>query len=145
MEQNSLKDKLLKNKVVLVVLIIIVLAIFTSYYFYGKYQKANSELLGSNSNTNVQTVVSEVGKLMVLPSETPQIASVKDKNQLPNQPFFSQAQDGDIVLIYTTAKEAILYRPGINKIITIGPINIAPTTPAVSVTPILTPTPTIKQ
>jgi len=141
MEQNSLKQKLIKNKLTLIVLVIIVVALLFSYYFYNKYQKANSELLGSNPSTNVQTIVNEVGKLIVLPiGETPQVATVKDKNQLPNQPFFEKAQDGDMVLIYTKAKEAILYRPSINKIITIGPINISSNTPPVSVTPVISPT-----
>jgi hypothetical protein len=142
--ENFLKDKLIKKKLMLAVLVIIVLALLTSYYFYNKYQKANKELQGSGLGANVQTVVNNVGKLIVLPTgETPQVASVKDKNQLPKQPFFAQAKDGDIVLIYTKAKEAILYRPSINKIITIGPINITPNTPSASISPILTPTPTL--
>ena len=142
--EKFLKDKLIKKKLMLVVLVIIVLALLTSYYFYSKYQKANKELQGSGLGANVQTVVNNVGKLIVLPTgEIPQVASVKDKNQLPKQPFFAQAKDGDMVLIYTKAKEAILYRPSINKIITIGPINITPNTPAVSVTPIISPTVTL--
>lgn len=67
--------------------------------------------------------MSAVGKLMVLPSdETPTLATVLDKEQLKDQPFFADSQNGDKILIYTKAKKAIIYRLDGNKLINVGPI-----------------------
>jgi hypothetical protein len=69
-------------------------------------------------------LISEVGKLIVLPSdEDPTIATVNDLEKLKDQPFFANAQLGDKVLIYTKASKAILYRPSEHKIIELAPLN----------------------
>jgi len=73
----------------------------------------------------VQELVTKVSQLIVLPEgETPTIATVSDPEKLKDQPFFSKAQKGDKVLIYTNAKKAILYSPTTNKIVEVAPINI---------------------
>ena len=85
---------------------IVVAAIGTGWYFY--------------SHKHVLTdidVVDKVGKLMILPGETATIATVTDVTKLNSQVFFKNAKNGDKVLIFTAAGKAILYRPGINKII----------------------------
>lgn len=110
------------NKLSVVTLVLFVLAATSAIYFYVQYNHAKNN---PNSITAAQTsqVVSEVGKLMNLPTnETPTIATVSNKGKLANQPFFKNAQNGDKLLIYTNAKEAILYRPSTNKIINVGPI-----------------------
>ena len=58
------------------------------------------------SQSEAQQLVSEVGQLTVLPTgENPTIATVADLSKLQGQPFFDQAQVGDKVLIYTSAKK----------------------------------------
>ncbi len=70
-------------------------------------------------------LVEEVGSLMVLPKdEVPTIATVTDPEQLKSQTFFANAQKGFKVLLYATAKKAILYDPIAKKIIEVAPINI---------------------
>lgn len=74
-----------------------------------------------------ETTITDVEKLMVLPKEIPTVATVSDVSKLKGETFFMQAQNGDKVLIYTQAKEAILYRPSLNKLIEVSPLDITAT------------------
>jgi hypothetical protein len=69
-------------------------------------------------------LIKRVGALMQLPSdETPTIANVTDASKAKEQSaFFNNAQNGDKVLMYVKAGEAILYRPSTNKIILVAPL-----------------------
>lgn len=70
-------------------------------------------------------LVEEIGKLMELPKdEEPTVALVNDVERLKSQSFFQNAKNGDKVLIYTTAKKAILYRPSEGKVIEVAPVTI---------------------
>ncbi len=90
--------------------------------------KQNPQVLGDATNATAEAsqLLVEVGKLMVLPeNEQPTIATVTDLEKLKDQPFFAKAQVGDKVLIYTSAKKAILYRPTENKIIELAPLSVS--------------------
>lgn len=142
-----------KTKILLLAVLILILAGLPSYYFYNQYQKAQALLQNPNLTVSQQEqdLVAKVGNLMVLPSnESPTIASVKDKTQLPDIPLFANVQNGDQILIYQKAQKAIVYRPSINKIIEVSPINLnsnsqtpVPTvqaqSPSPSVSPIASP------
>lgn len=107
---------------------LIVLALVPSVYFYTQYQQAQARLTNPNlfAAEEAKKYIDQVGKLMILPSgETPTIATVNDKDKLKNQPFFAKTENGDKVLIYTNAKKAILFRPSIDKIIDVAPINVS--------------------
>lgn len=70
-----------------------------------------------------QKLVDSVAKLLILPKdEEPTIATVKDLDKLKGQQFFTRAQLGDKVLIYSKAKKVILYRPSANQIIEVAPL-----------------------
>jgi hypothetical protein len=71
-----------------------------------------------------QQVINSVARLIQLPTgEVPTIANVTNANQAKQQSsFFSKAEDGDKVLMYVKAGEAILYRPSTNRIITVAPL-----------------------
>lgn len=70
----------------------------------------------------------EVGKLIELPSdEVPTIATVVDIEKVKSQAFFTNAQNGDKVLLYAKSSKAILYRPSAKKIIEVAPINLGST------------------
>jgi len=136
------------NKITVVILILAVLSgyFFYRHYFQGKKQINNQTQSDQNE---IKSVVNAIGKLMLLPqNEQPTLATVSDKTKLQNQSFFARAENGDKVLIYTNAKKAILYRPSINKIIEVAPVNVqtpqetpSPTT-AVPATPTVNPTKT---
>ncbi len=121
-----------KNRVfwIVIVIILLIVAVFSSLYFYNQYQKSQNLLNSkSASSADIQNkeIIAAVGKLFELPAnEQPTIATVSDKTKLADQPFFAKAQNGDKVLIYSQNKQAILYRPSLNKIISIGTINLAP-------------------
>ena len=119
-----------KKYIPIVAIVLVVLAALAiSGYFYYQYQNTKKQL-DVNPATGVPQVndlVEKVGKLMELPNgETPTVAAVSDVSKLHGQTFFAHAQNGDQVLIYSQAKKAILYRPSTNKIIEVGPVNLAP-------------------
>jgi hypothetical protein len=72
-------------------------------------------------------LISAVGRLYTLPQgETPTVAAVTDAAQAKKQSaFFNNAQNGDKVLLYVKAGEAILYRPSTNKIIVVAPLTFS--------------------
>lgn len=142
--------EMLKRKKVLIVLLVIIVFAVGAYYFLV-YQKNNAISQDPNqvSLAEAENLIEKIGRLIELPNEQPQIATVSDASKLPNQPFFKNAQNGDKVLIYKIAQKAILYRPSINKIIDVAPLAASqPTgepnqilaTPTATMTPSVIPT-----
>jgi hypothetical protein len=120
------------RKISLPWLIILALIIF-SVFMYTQYREAKHKLQTTNPNTasssQVNTVIAKVRKLVVLPAnQTPTVLTVKDASKLKNEQFYANAQNGDITLVYTKEKEAILYRPSTNQIVTIASVTVAPST-----------------
>lgn len=112
------------KKLVLILVLLVVVLGATTFYFYK-----NSKLYKVDQNVadqaEAKALMEKVGKLIVLPEgEVPTIATVTDPEALKDQAFFSDAKQGDKVLIFNNAKKAILYNPSLNKIVTIAPINI---------------------
>jgi len=95
----------------------------------------------AQAQAEANAIVAKVSKLMVLPTdETPTIATVTDVNAVKEQPFFAQAQNGDKVLIYQNAGEAILYRESENKIIKFGAVNFNQTAASPEASVVASPT-----
>lgn len=114
----------MERKMLAGAVVIVVLLLGTTYYFYRQYNsiKANPQKFVQQS---VDNIVGEVGKYMRLPDgETPTIATVVDVEKLKSQAFFTNAKNGDRVLIYTNARKAILYNPNEHKIIEVAPITL---------------------
>ena len=85
---------------------------------------AGNTVLGAQ--TERDDLVAKVGQLMELPGgEQPTVATVSDVSKLQGQKFFEHAKNGDKVLLYQNAKEAILYDPDANKIVQVSAI-VAP-------------------
>jgi len=123
MEGEKPKGKL--SKVLLVVAVVVILALAgAAVYFFIQYQgiKKNPNQV---AQAQVNKIVKEVGKLITFPNdETPTLATVQDKDKLKDQPFFANVKNGDVILIYTKAKKAIVFREKEDKIINVGPISI---------------------
>ncbi len=137
--------------------IILILALLgsTGYlgYRYRQLHSQKAQLLGQlgNAQKELQTfktnpdeankaetkkIVADVNKLYALPKEDPSVVyTVKDKVLAQKEPLFAKAETGDIALIYSTAKLAVLYRPTDNKIINVSTVTIQDTPPAAPATP----------
>jgi flagellar basal body-associated protein FliL len=109
---------------------LIIIAITGAYFSYQYYRLKNELGTQAAGQEETQKIVSAVGKLMLLPTETPTVATVADVDKLKDQPFFEKAKNGDKILIYTDSKEAILYNPEDNIIVAVAPVSIGgqPTT-----------------
>ncbi len=61
---------------------------------------------------------------MEVPDEMPTLATIDDKTKLEKSTFFSRAENGDKILLFTNAKKAILFRPSTGKIVDVTVINV---------------------
>ncbi len=76
----------------------------------------------SQHNVQLNSTLEKVGRHMILPSgETPTLAVVEDSSKLQSS-LKKVAQTNDIVLVYSKAGSVIVYRPSIDKIVTVQPI-----------------------
>ena len=125
MTEERKKRNLLSKPFIFSAIVILLLIIGAGgVYLYSIFQK--DAQTGAVTDKQVQEIIQKVGRLVVLPEgETPTIATVTDVEKLSGQPFFRNAQNGDRVIIIGSTREAILYRPSIDKIITMAPINTA--------------------
>lgn len=109
-----------RNLLIILVGVLCIVSSVTAFYFYSEWKKA---VTVPSAEEEIGEVVAVVGEYMELPQEeVPTIATVIDKEKLQDQPFFSRAENGDKVLIYTNARKAILYRPTTKKVIEVAPI-----------------------
>lgn len=104
--------------------VVVVLLVAGGVFLFARAQTGVSILpLASSPKNEASTLVDKVGRLLELPTgEQPTIATVSDVSKLQGQPFFAHGQNGDKVLIFAKAKKAVLYRPSIDKIIEVGPV-----------------------
>jgi hypothetical protein len=121
---NFIKNIPIKRILIILLSLVAVIGIGGSYYFYTKYS-AIKERPDLEAQKETQSIISMAGELIELPQgEIPTVATISDKEKLKDQTFFKTAANGDILLAYTTAMQAILYRPSTNKIINVAPITI---------------------
>jgi hypothetical protein len=107
------------------VILLVLLAGAPSLYFYNKYQQEVNKSAPQAAEEELRATKAKVGKLIALPkNEEPVLATVSDTQQLKDQPFFANSQNGDKVLIYPKARKAYLYRPSLNKLIEVATVNL---------------------
>lgn len=102
---------------------------FAAVRFYDLYRFYEAKVPKSDKEVEKETteIVAQLSKIMQVPSEKPVIATVKDKDALKaQQTFFAQAENGDKLVVFQTARKAILYRPSSGKIIESGPLLVSP-------------------
>ena len=120
-----------------VVTVVIIIGVVLYIKLYRQYADAQRALKNPTeaAKQTTKTLVEKVSKLILLPEEEPTLANVTNVEKLRIQPFFTNALNGDIVLIYQQAKKAVLYRPSTNQIIEVAPLTIGDTaTPSASTT-----------
>ncbi len=101
---------------------ILVLAV-TAAFFFKEYRDIKKSPEATAKATS-QRIIEKVGDIYMLPAnETPTVAKIEDKSKLEGQTFFTAAENGDYLLVYTDAKIALLYRENGGKLVNVGPVN----------------------
>lgn len=120
--------------------ILAVIAFVPALYFYREYTQAKKTLETTKAEiaASGNAFIADLRAVMLLPDEEPTIATVDDVEKVKMNAFFTNAETGDKVVIFTSMKKAILYRPSIKKIIDMAPVSVASTTakPPAETTPI---------
>ncbi len=110
----------------LIVLLLLVAAASTGYLLFQKRNARQTPLPASSQEpvqlTEAEQLHKKLGQTLDLPAEIPNLATVLDAQKVKNQLFFQKAQNGDKVLIYVKAGQAVLYRPSSGKVINLAPI-----------------------
>ncbi len=110
-------------------IIIGALVVYGVFYLYA-HPTLNSNTTPVATSTEVseamkaKQIVDAVSQLIIVPQgEDPLIATINDAdNLIKDQPFYTGAINGDIVLIYQNAAKAIIYSPSRNIIVNVGPV-----------------------
>lgn len=129
----------MKKKILILVNILVIVGLAgTAGLYFKKHRDLSARFNDVNSKyeelskdpqavqaAEVRRYIEEVGKVYDLPKdEEPSVATVKDKEQLKDQAFFAKAENGDITLIYSKAKLAILYRPSTKQLVNVSSVTI---------------------
>ena len=133
---NNRNDNKKRKLLVIIIPIAVVIVIsIIGIILYSKNTNVSliSKLTNNNEDSNgvlnigqeneVEQLTNEVKKIMLLPDETPILATVSDLDKVKSQTFFTKAEVGDKVLIFMQARKAILYRPSDKLIIEVGFVN----------------------
>jgi cell division protein FtsB len=87
-----------------------------------------NETIAKLQNESTESILEQVRKLYALPEgETPTIATVQDIEKLKDQPFFDGAENGDILIVFESSSQAILFRPSEQRLVKVGPISVEDT------------------
>lgn len=124
-----------KKSVIISFIILILLAVGGSgagIYYYFQYQTLVRRT--NDPNIVVKELIAKVSKLMELPTgEQPTVATVTNPDLIKSQPFFAKAKKGNRVILYPTARLAILFDEQTNKIVNFGSINVSNATPSADI------------
>jgi hypothetical protein len=106
------------------IVLVVVIVWTTAFFELGRYTvyQANPSLQGQEQAAEI---LQKVGQLIQLPpNETPTMATISDaQSAKQGQPFLTNAENGDVLIVYPNAREALLYRPSTNKLIAVGPVD----------------------
>lgn len=115
--KRNKRSSILTWLLVLTVVIIILVGL-------AMFINSNESQSSQNIPETESAIISAVSKHYVLPTdEQPALATVTDKTKL-NSTLAKRAQDGDRILIYQKNQQAIIYRPSLDKIVDVTPVQI---------------------
>lgn len=114
---------------VVILIAAVAVAAWSSYSYYQ--QKLENKKLtdpkyqAEVTKQEVNDLVSQVKKLMILPNEIPTVYIINDAAaSMKDQAFYQGSVNGDRVLIYQKAMKAIIYSPSRNVIVNSGPVYV---------------------
>lgn len=132
---NKQKTRRRRPRLLTVFLVLILLALAAgSFFLYQKYRDTQAQVdklstvQGQQelSNTQVNELLGEMRAIILLPSdEDPVVATITDINLLRDKDFYKDAQNGDRVVVFASAKKAYIYRPSEKKIINVGAFEVS--------------------
>lgn len=136
-EVEKIKSKLEKRKIhqkkIMMIfgglgVVIFLLIIFLAYSQYKLYKLSRDELVytpptvQATASTTPEEIIRLLGRHVLLPEGSPQIAQVQDVEKLrETQAFFKSAENGDIILLYNTT--IFLYRPSRDILVASGDVS----------------------
>lgn len=108
------------TQILLGLVLILLIACGTLIYLYLEERKVTIDSTAQSQDT--QKIIEDLNKLILLPDETPTIATVTDKDKLieENPDFYESVNNGDKLIIYED--KAILYRPSSRLILNVAPV-----------------------
>lgn len=109
-------------------LLVLALAGGLAYMFWQNKELSKPEAQTKLAEQASQSVIDSVSKLIVVPDDKPTVATITDVDKLreANESFYKNAQNGDMLLLYSTM--AIIYRSSENKIVNVAPVVVNPQT-----------------
>lgn len=108
-----------RNLFKIIIIFLSIVIIFLIGYFYFKINKFKNQTNIDNAK-EIKQLISKINQIYLSPEgEVPTVATVTDPEVLKEKLFFTLAQKGDKVFIYSHFGKAVLYRPSINKIVEI--------------------------
>lgn len=117
-------------KIIVTLFVLFVLTLAGAVYFFLQYQKTQAVVGGGDgvSEEEVVRIVGLVSQHVVLPeNETPSVALVTNIEELRDQPFFRNAENGYQVLVYQQTGLAVMYDPQRDLVVNMAQISpIAP-------------------
>lgn len=127
-EFKSKSNKLSAKTIAIVMTLLAIVGFATAGYFYTQMQNTNSaQKAKEESAKKIEDLRAEVGKIIQLPDEKPVVLDVTDIEKIKEQPFFKDAKVGNKVLLFPTARKAVIYDTQEKKIVNSGPIAITST------------------
>lgn len=113
-----------KTSFILGVVVTFIFGLFVIWAVSSLKDASQNEAVNVFKDQKIEDIIKEIGSIVSLPEEIPQVMTVKDVTKLSGQAFFVDAQNGDMVLAFPKAQKAALYRPENKKVIGYSSINI---------------------
>jgi len=99
--------------------LLVIASVFIVGIWWRNIQNSNYEALKQENSS----LVEKIGKLLDLPSETPIITTISNKDDFKDETFFNKIETGDKLLVYLNADQAIFYRPSSNTVTMMLPVS----------------------
>jgi hypothetical protein len=118
--QNNYRETHTKTQLYKIIgIFLVTLLIFCGAYLSKHRFPQNGE------TPDTEHLVQRVGELMLIPNETPIIATINQpENFVHEQPFYTGSQTGDMLLIFPQAARAVIYSPTKDIVINSGPFAV---------------------
>ncbi|MBI3633293.1 MAG: hypothetical protein HY226_03310 [Candidatus Vogelbacteria bacterium] len=101
--------------------ILFMFLLFLVYSTYRLYRINDSHYIQELADSKLRDIVTEVGKVMILPSDIPRVALVSDSDRMKkSESFFEKTKNGDEFLMFRNM--AVLYRPSEHKIVNVSSV-----------------------